>query len=93
MHEDTAARQVTVVLIEPKDGENFTHLITVSAPITYPLKWTDAQISWQTNSGLGMTGTGFSGDPPRVDDHHRRYTFRASVSPQITEPPSRSSDS
>jgi predicted nucleotide-binding protein len=83
--EDTDARQVTVVT-EAKNGANFTHLITVSTPTTYPIKLVDAQIAWQTNSGLGMTSPGFVGDPPRTDDHHRRYTFRASVSPQIRNP-------
>jgi hypothetical protein len=33
-----------------------------------------------------MTGFGFAGDPPRTDDRHRRYTFRASISPQIHNP-------
>jgi predicted nucleotide-binding protein len=83
--DDTDARQVTVVT-EPKPGPNYTHLITVSAPITYPIKQVEGQIAWQLNSGFGMTGFGFSGDPPRVDDRHRRYTFRASVSPQIHNP-------
>jgi hypothetical protein len=83
--EDTDARQVTVV-IEAKPGVNFTHLVTVSAPITYPIKQVEGQIVWQTNGGLGMIGFGFSGDRPRVDGQHRLYTFRASVSPQIREP-------
>jgi predicted nucleotide-binding protein len=83
--EDTDARQVTAV-IEAKPGVNSTHLITVSTPITYPIKLLEGQITWQTNNGLGMTGFGFAGDPPRTDDRHRRYTFRASISPQIHDP-------
>lgn len=80
-----AASQVTVDM-EPVSGKKHTHLITVSAPITYLIKWVNAEIAWQTNSGLGTTGTGFGGDPPRADDRRRRYTFRASVSPQIHNP-------
>jgi len=76
---------VTVV-IEAKPGANFTHLVTVNTPITYPIKQVEGQITWQANNGLGMTGFGFAGDPPRADDRHRRYTFRASVSPQISNP-------
>lgn len=83
--EDAEARQVTVV-IESKAGMNYTHLITVRAPLTYPVKQVEGQIVWQANGGLGMTGFGFSSDPPQVDDHHRRITFRASVSPQIRNP-------
>jgi len=83
--DDTDARQVTVVT-EPKPGANYTHLITVSAPITYPIKQVEGQIIWQANSGFGTTGFGFSGDTPQVDDRHRRYTFRTSVSPQINNP-------
>ena len=85
IREDTDARQVTVV-IETKAGANFTHLVTVRTPITYPIKLVEGQIAWQTNGGLGMTGFGFTGDPPRPDDRHRRYTFRATVSPQIQNP-------
>ena len=80
--QDTEARQV-IVTMEAKPGERFTHLITVSTPITYPVKQLEAEIAWQANSGLGMTSTGFSGDPPRADSQRRRYTFRASVNPEI----------
>jgi hypothetical protein len=83
--QDTEARQV-LVMIEAKPGDHFTHLITVSTPITYPIKQVEAQIAWQTNSGLAMTGTGFSGDLPHADSQRRYYTFRASVSPQIHRP-------
>lgn len=83
--EDTEARQV-IVTIEVKSGPNFTHLITISTPVTYPVKQVEAQIAWQANSGLAMTGPGFSGDPARADSRRRFYTFRASVSPQIHNP-------
>jgi len=83
--EDTEARQVTVA-IEAKFSQDFTHQITVSTPITYPVKQVEAQIAWQANGGLGMTSTGFGGDRPRVDGQHRRYIFRASVNPQIRNP-------
>ena len=83
--EDTEARQVTVT-IEEKPGQGFTHLITVSTPITYPVKQVEAQIAWQANGGLGMTSTGFGGDRPRIDGQRRRYIFRASISPQIRTP-------
>jgi predicted nucleotide-binding protein len=85
--QDTEARQV-LVTIEAKPGEGFTHLITVSTPITYPVKQVQAQIAWQANSGLGMTSTGFGGDPPYADGQRRCYTFRASVNPQIRPEPS-----
>jgi predicted nucleotide-binding protein len=84
--EDSDARQVTVV-IETAPSVNSTHLITVSTPINYPIKQVEGQIAWQANSGgLGMTGFGFAGDPPRPDDYRRWYTFRASISPQIHNP-------
>ncbi len=83
--EDTEARQV-VVTVEAKASRDFTHLITVSAPITYPVKQVEVQIAWQTNGGLGTTSPGFAGDPPRADGQRRRYTFRASVNPQIHNP-------
>jgi predicted nucleotide-binding protein len=83
--EDTEARQM-VVTIEAQSGPDFTHLITVSTPITYPVKQVEVQIAWQTNGGLGMTSTGFAGDPPSTDDHRRRYRFRASINPQIHNP-------
>jgi len=83
--EDTEARQVAVT-IEAKRGWESTHQITVSTPITYPVKQVEAQIAWQTNGGLAMTSTGFGGDPPRADGQHRCYTFRASVNPQIRNP-------
>jgi predicted nucleotide-binding protein len=83
--QDTEARQV-LVTIEAKPGDRFTHLITVSTPITYPIKQVQAEIAWQENSGLSMTSTGFGGDPPRADGQRRYYTFRASVSPQIRRP-------
>lgn len=83
---DTDARQV-LVTIEVKPGEHFTHLITVSTPITYPVKQVQAEIAWQTNGGLGITSPGFSGDPPRADSQRRYYTFRASVNPQIRPEP------
>ena len=44
------------------------------------------QIAWQTNGGLGTTSPGFAGDLPRADGQRRRYTFRASVNPQIQDP-------
>jgi predicted nucleotide-binding protein len=84
--QDTEARQV-LVSIDAKTGEHFTHLITVSTPITYAIKQVQAQIAWQTNSGLGLTGTGFGGDPPSADHDRRCYTFRASVNPQIRPEP------
>jgi len=84
--QDTEARQV-IVTMEAKPGERFTHLITVSTPIAYPVKQLEAEIAWQANSGLGMTSTGFSGDPPRADSQRRRYTFRASVNPEIRPEP------
>jgi hypothetical protein len=84
--QDTEARQV-LVTIEAKPGEHFTHLITISTPITYPVKQVEAQIAWQANSGLGMTSPGFSGDPPHADSQRRYYTFRASVNPQIHPEP------
>jgi len=80
--QDTEARQVLVTM-ETKPGERFAHLITVSAPITYPVKQVQAEVAWQSNSGLAMTSTGFGGDPPRADNQRRYYTFRASVSPHI----------
>ena len=76
-----------VTIKEARPGERFTHLITVSTPITYPVKQVEAQIAWQANSGLGTTSTGFVGDPPRVDGQRRYYTFRASVNPQIHPEP------
>lgn len=85
--QDTEARQVLVTIKEARPGERFTHLITVSTPITYPVKQVEAQIAWQANSGLGTTSTGFVGDPPRVDGQRRYYTFRASVNPQIHPEP------
>ena len=84
--QDTEARQVLVTM-EGRSEERFTHLITVSAPITYPVKQVEAQIAWQANSGLGMTSTGFGGDPPRADAQRRYYTFRTSASPQIRPEP------
>jgi predicted nucleotide-binding protein len=85
--QDTEARQV-VVRIEAKSGERFTHLITVSTPITYLIKQVQVQIVWQTNSGgLAMTSTGFGGDPSHTDGQCRYYTFRASVNPQISPEP------
>jgi predicted nucleotide-binding protein len=84
--QDTEARQV-LVAIEAKPGEHFTHLITVSTPITYAVKQVQAEIAWQANNGLGMTSPGFSGDPPHTDGQRRYYTFRASVNPQIRPEP------
>jgi predicted nucleotide-binding protein len=84
--QDTEARQVLVTM-EARPGERFTHMLTVSAPITYPVKQVEARIAWQANSGLGMTSTGFGADPPRADGQRRYYTFRASVSPQIRPEP------
>jgi hypothetical protein len=83
--EDGEARQVTVAF-EEKPGVNYTHLVTVSVPVTYPIKQVEGQIVWRSNSGLGMTGFGFGGDPPRVDGYYRHYTFRASISPAIHAP-------
>lgn len=83
--EDTEARQV-LVTIEANPGPDVTHLITVSTPITYPIKQVEMQIAWQTNSGLAMTSPGFGGDPPRADGMRRHYTFRASLNPQIHHP-------
>lgn len=80
--QDAEARQV-LVSMEEKSGDRVTHLITVSTPITYPIKQLQAEIAWQTNNGLGMTSTGYGGDPPRTDGQRRYYTFRASVNPQI----------
>jgi predicted nucleotide-binding protein len=85
LQEDMDARQVTVIM-EKKSGEAFSHLVTVSTPLTYPIKQVDGRLAWQTNGGLGMTSFGYAGDPPRADDHRRRYTFRVSVSPQIHSP-------
>jgi predicted nucleotide-binding protein len=85
--EDTEARQVLVTMEEARPGERFTHLITVSTPITYAVKQVEAQIAWRVNSGLGMTSTGWSGDPPRADGQRRYYTFRASVNPEIRSEP------
>ena len=76
-----------LVTMETKPGERFAHLITVSAPITYPVKQVQAEVAWQSNSGLAMTSTGFGGDPPRADNQRRYYTFRASVSPHIRPEP------
>jgi predicted nucleotide-binding protein len=84
--QDAEARQV-LVTIEAKPGERFTHLITISTPITYPIKQVQAEIAWQENSGLAMTSTVFSGDPPGADGQRRHYTFRASVNPQIRPEP------
>ena len=40
--------------------------ITVSAPITYPVKQVEAQVAWQANGGLGMISAGFGGDRPQA---------------------------
>lgn len=85
--EDTEARQVLVTMEQAGPGERFTHLITVSTPITYPVKQVEAQIAWPANSSLGMTSTGWGGDPPRADGQRRYYTFRASVNPEIRPEP------
>jgi hypothetical protein len=74
------------VTIEAKQGTGFTHLITVSAPITYPIKQAETQIAWQASGGLAMTGPGFNGETSRVIGERRHYAFRASVNPQITYP-------
>jgi predicted nucleotide-binding protein len=84
--QDTEARQM-LVTIEAKQDPHFNYLIKVSSPLTYPVKQVEARIAWQTNGGLGMTGTGFSGDPPRADSQCRSYRFRASVNPQIHPEP------
>lgn len=75
-------------MMEEKKGPNFDHVITVSVPVTYPVKQVEAQIAWQTNNGgMGITGTGFGGDPPRTDSQRRYYTFRASINTQIRPEP------
>jgi predicted nucleotide-binding protein len=84
--QETEARQV-LVTIEAKQGQGYSHVITVSTPITYPIKQVEAQIAYQTNGGIGMTGTGFICDPARVDGQRRHYTFRASANPQIQPEP------
>ena len=76
-----------LVTIEAKTGAHFTHLITVSTPITYAIKQVQAQIASQANNGLNLSGTGFGGDPPCADRDRRCYTFRASVNPQIRPEP------
>lgn len=92
--EDTDARQVVVTTEKglTSEFEDYssatpsTHLITVSTPNTYPIKQVDGLITWQTNGGLGMTGFGYAGDPPRADDRRTYYTFRASITPHLHHP-------
>jgi hypothetical protein len=77
--EDYEARQV-VVFTEEKAHDNFTHLVTVSAPHEYPIKQIQGCIV-QASMGMGLIGFGQPGNPPEVDDRRIYYTFWASLNP------------
>jgi hypothetical protein len=78
--EDYEARQV-VVFTEEKTHNQFTHLVTVSAPHEYPIKQVEGCISHEGTGGAGLTGLGHAGNMPEVDDRRIYYTFWASLKP------------
>jgi hypothetical protein len=81
--EDCEARQV-VVFTEEKAHNQFTHLITVSAPHEYPIKQVEGCIARLTHAGMSLTGFGHPGNTPEVDDRRIYYTFNASLQPGDT---------
>jgi hypothetical protein len=84
--EDYEARQVTVEMraggLPPSPGSNFSHRITVSTPVTYPVKQVSAQIAHQTNSGIGILPTGHGGDPAKTENGQTVYRIWAAVPEQ-----------
>jgi hypothetical protein len=79
--EDYEARQVTVGL----SGTNPQRII-VSTPVTYPIKWVDAQITHWSGSSLGTLPLGHAGLEPIAQDGRTRYDFPAAIPPHAQRP-------
>jgi hypothetical protein len=80
--EDYEARQVLVAVEEkehPGKGHDFNRRIILSTPHTYPIKYVDGCLVFQTNSGLGTTSFGHGGDEPYIDEQRIYYAFWAAV--------------
>lgn len=64
-------------------GGGPTHRIIVTTPAAYPVKQVDAQIAYQTNSGLGILPPGWVFGRPATENGQVRYTCSAHVPQQV----------